>query len=262
MMKNDDMMKNYAIVTGASKGLGREIALELARRGFSTLLVSSTEAVHTVRKEITKQYSADCQSFIVDLSNEKAVREWAENVSANYAVSVLINNVGTGGSCSIETADMDYLLRILHLNVLCTTILTKALLPNLQQHKPAHILNIGSMAGFTATAYKTVYPASKAYVHAFSKSLREELKGTGVSVTLAAPGAMATNAEVIARIKKQGFFGLATLKSTSELARKYVDGTLRGKRQIILNPFSYLLTRLIPERCRIPLLSRIVKREL
>ena len=256
------MMKNYAIVTGASKGLGREIALELARRDFPTLLVSSTEAVHAVREEIAHKYSADCQSFIVDLSNENAVREWAENISANYAVSILVNNVGTGGSRTIESADMDYLLRILHLNVLCTTILTKALLPNLQQHAPAHILNIGSMAGFTATAYKTVYPASKAYVHAFTKSLREELKGTGVSVTLAAPGAMATNAEVSVRIAKQGFFGRATLKSTPEIARKYVDGMLRGKRQIILNPLSYLLTRLIPERWRIHLLSRIVKREL
>ena len=255
-------MKYYAVVTGASKGLGREIALELARRGFSTLLVSSTEAVHSVREEITKQYSADCQSFIVDLSNENAVREWAENISANYAVFVLINNVGTGGSCEFATADIDYLLRILHLNVLCTTILTKALLSNLQQHTPAHILNIGSMAGFTPTAYKTVYPASKAYIHAFSKSLREELKSTGVSVTLAAPGAMATSPEVSTRIAKQGFFGRATLKSTSELARKYVDGMLRGKRQIIVNPLSYLLSLLIPERWRIPLLSRIVKREL
>lgn len=261
-MKGDETMKNYAVVTGASKGLGREIALELARRGFPTLLVSSTETVHAVREEIVNKYSADCQSFIVDLSNENAVREWAETISTNYAVSVLINNVGTGGSIEFANADMDYLLRILHLNVLCTTILTKALLPNLQQHAPAHILNIGSMAGFTPTACKTVYPASKAYVHAFSKSLREELKGTGVSVTLAAPGAMATNAEVSARIAKQGFFGRATLKSTTELARKYVDGMLRGKRQIIVNPLSYLLTRLIPERWRIPLLSRIVKREL
>ena len=256
------MMKNYAIVTGASRGLGREIALELARRGFPTLLVSSTEAVHAVREEIAQKYSADCQSFIVDLSNETAVREWAETISTNYAVSVLVNNVGTGGSCAIETANMDYLLRILHLNVLCTTILTKSLLPNLQQHTPAHILNVGSMAGFTATAYKTVYPASKAYIHAFSKSLREELKGTGVSLTLAAPGAMATNAEVSARIAKQGFFGRATLKSTPDIARKYVDGMLRGKRQIILNPLSYLLTRILPERWRIPLLSRIVKREI
>lgn len=261
-MKNNDTMNNYAVVTGASKGLGREIALELARRGFPTLLVSSTEAIHAVREEISKKYSADFQSFIVDLSNENAVREWAESIAKEYPISILVNNVGTGGSCAIETADMDYLLRILHLNVLCTTILTKALLPNLQQHTPAHILNVGSMAGFTATAYKTVYPASKAYIHTFSKSLREELKGTGVSVTLAAPGAMATNAEVNARIAKQGFFGRATLKSTSEIARKYVDGMLRGKRQIILNPLSYLLTKIIPERWRITLLSKIVKREL
>ena len=256
------MENTYAIITGASKGLGREIALELARRGFPTLLVSSTDAVHTVREEITKNYSVDCQSFIVDLSNERAVREWAESITEEYPASILVNNVGTGGSRAIGAADMDYLMRILHLNVLCTTILTKALLPNLQQHTPARILNIGSMAGFTPTAYKTVYPASKAYVHAFSKSLREELRGTGVSVTLAAPGAMATNPEVSARIAKQGLFGRATLKPTTEIARRYVDGMLRGQRQVVLNPLSHLLSILIPERWRIPLLSRIVKREL
>ena len=256
------MNNKYAIITGASKGLGRELAFELARRGYPTLLASSTEAVHAVREEIVNKHPVDCRSFIVDLSDEKAVQEWAESIAKEYPINILVNNVGTGGSRAIETADMDYLLRILHLNVLCTTILTKSLLRNLQQNTPAHILNVGSMAGFTATAYKTVYPASKAYVHAFSKSLREELKGTGVSVTLAAPGAMATNTEVSARIAKQGFFGRATLKSTSDIARKYIDGMLRGRRQIILNPLSYFLTKIIPERWRIPMLSRIVKREL
>ena len=256
------MFRKYALVTGASRGLGREIALELARRGIATLLVSSTEAVHRVKEEILNLYNTDCQSFIVDLTDETAVREWAEYITANYPVFMLVNNVGTGGSRKMEDADMDYLLRILHLNVLCTTILTKTFLANLRENAPSHILNVGSMAGFTPTAYKTVYPASKSFVHAFTRSLREELKGTGVTVTLAAPGAMATNAEVSARIEKQGFFGRATLKSTAEIARKYVDGMLRGRRQIILNPLSYLLTRILPERWRVPMLSRIVKREL
>lgn len=252
----------YALITGASKGLGREIAMELARRGYPILLVSSTEAVHSVKDEICKNYHIDCQSFIVDLSNENELRKWAEMINTNYAVFMLVNNVGTGGSRTFATAEMDYLLRILHLNVLCTTILTKAMLSNLQQNSPAHILNVGSMVGFTPTAYKTVYPASKAYVHSFTKSLREELKGTGVSVTLAAPGAMATNPEICERIEKQGFFGRLTLKSTSKIARKCVDGTLRGKRQIVFTPISYVLSRFFPERWRIPLLSLVVKREL
>ena len=242
--------------------MGREIALEVARRGIPSLLVSSTDAVHRVKEEIIAAYPVDCQSFIVDLTDEAAVREWAESIASKYPVFMLVNNVGTGGSRKLEDADMDYLLRILHLNVLCTTILTKSLLANLTENAPSHILNVGSMAGFTPTAYKTVYPASKSFVHAFTRSLREELRDAGVSVTLAAPGAMATNAEVSARIDKQGFFGRATLKSTPDIARKYVEGTLRGRRQIILNPLSYFLTKIIPERCRVRLLSRIVKREL
>ena len=257
-----DKVFGYAVITGASRGLGRELALELARRGHPTLLVSSTEAVHAVRKEIVSHYPVDCQSFVVNLADEDKTRSWAEKIAGEYPVNILVNNVGTGGSRAFETADMDYLLRIIHLNILCTTILTKSLIDNLRRNTPAHILNIGSMAGFTPTAWKTVYPASKSFVHAFTKGLREELKGTGVSVTLAAPGAMATSPEIMQRIEKQGFFGRATLKSTPDIARRYVDGMLRGKRQVILNPLSYILIKLLPERLRIPLLSRIVKREL
>ena len=252
----------YAVITGASKGLGRELALELAQRGYPTLLVSSTEAVHAVRDEIIDLYHVECHSYMVNLADENETRQWAEKIAGEYPVNILVNNVGTGGSRAFETADLDYLLRILHLNVLCTTILTKTLLLNLQAHTPARILNIGSLAGFTPTAWKTVYPASKSFVHAFTKGLREELRGTGVTVTLAAPGAMATSPEITQRIEKQGLFGRATLKSTPDIARKYVDGMLRGKRQIILNPLSYLLTKLIPERWRVRWLSNIVKREL
>ena len=252
----------YAVITGASKGLGRELALELARRGYPTLLVSSTDAVHAVRDEIINLYPVDCQSFVVDLADENEACQWAEKIAGEYPVNILINNVGTGGSQAFETANMDYLLRILHLNILCTTIMTKTMLPNLQAHTPAHILNIGSLAGFTPTAWKTVYPASKSFVHVFTKGLREELRDTGITVTLAAPGAMATNPEITQRIEKQGLFGHVTLKSTPEIARKYVDGMLRGKRQIILNPISYLQTVIVPERWRVHWLSNIIKREL
>ena len=78
--------------------MGRELAFELARRGYPTLLVSSTEAVHAVREEIVNKYPVDCQSFIVDLSDENAVREWAESIAKEYPISILVNNVGTGGS--------------------------------------------------------------------------------------------------------------------------------------------------------------------
>ena len=236
--------------------------MELASRGIPCLLTSSTEKIHAVKDEITDLYHTECHSFVVDLANEDEVLEWCGKIAARYNIYILVNNVGTGGSCALENATMDYLLRILHINILCTTILTKSLLSDLKRNAPAYIMNIGSMAGFTPTAYKTVYPASKAFVHAFTLGLREELRGTGVSVTLAAPGAMATNPEVCSRIKRQGLFGRATLKPTPEIARQYVNGMLRGKRTLILNPLGYILSKFIPERWRIILLSHIVKREL
>ena len=141
-------------------------------------------------------------------------------------------------------------------------MLTHALLPNLLRQPHAYVLNIGSMAAHTPTGFKTVYPASKAFIHHFSLGLREELKDTSVSVSVCSPGAMATNEEVTARIERQGFFGRFTLKSVESIAQKCVRQTLRRKRHIVINPVSYALSKMVPNAIKTPILTRIVKREL
>ena len=148
------------------------------------------------------------------------------------------------------------------MNVRCTTLLIHELLPNLKRQSKSYILNVGSMAALTPTGYKTVYPASKSFVYSFSLGLREELKKTSISVSVALPGAMATNPDVVERIARQGFFGKATLKSTQSVAQKCVRQTLRGKRKIVINPLSQFLSAIVPERCRTRMLSKIVRREI
>ena len=252
----------YALVTGASRGLGKAIAIELAKQGYPTILVSRSDKVFEVCEEITSQYHISSVGFSVDLTDPHGIAEFAEQVNATYQVFLLVNNAGMGGTRRFVDASTQYLENILDLNTKGTALLTHALLPNLLRQPQAYILNIGSMAAHTPTGFKTVYPASKAFIHHFSLGLREELKGTSVSVSVCSPGAMATNDEVTARIERQGFFGRFTLKSVESIAKKCVQQTLRGKRHIVINPVSYALSKMVPNAIKTPILTRIVKREL
>lgn len=254
--------ERYALVTGASRGLGKAIALELAKRGYPTILVSRSDKVHEVCEEITSQYRIASVGFSADLTDPAAIADLAEQVNATYQVFMLVNNAGTGGSRRFVDASTQYLENILDLNTKATALLTHALLPNLMRQPHAYVLNIGSMAAHTPTGFKTVYPASKAFIQHFSLGLREELKDTSVSVSVCSPGAMATNEEVTARIERQGFFGRFTLKSVESIAQKCVRQTLRGKRHIVINPVSYALSKMVPNAIKTPILTRIVKREL
>lgn len=254
--------ERYALVTGASRGLGKAIAIELARRGYPTILVSRSDKVHETCEEIASRYHTPSVGFSADLTDPAAIANLADQVNATYQVFMLVNNAGTGGSRRFVEASTQYLENILDLNTKATALLTHALLPNLLRQPHAYVLNIGSMAAHTPTGFKTVYPASKAFIQHFSLGLREELKDTSVSVSVCSPGAMATNEEVTARIERQGFFGRFTLKSVESIAQKCVRQTLRGKRHIVINPVSYALSKMVPNAIKTPILTRIVKREL
>lgn len=256
------MNRQYAVVTGASRGLGKELVKALARRGISCLMVGTNSNVETVCEEINQQYHTHSVAFIANLCQKEEVLALSEKINREYEVFMLINNAGMGGSKAFTEADCDYLNRIIQLNIRATSLLMHELMPNLLRQQKSHILNIGSMAAFTATGYKTVYPASKAFLKHFSFGMREEFKGTSVSISYASPGAMATNPEVSARIEKQGFLGRFTLKSTEDIADKCIRQCLRGKKHIIINPLSYFFSAIIPGCIKNPLMTSIVKREL
>jgi hypothetical protein len=248
-------------VTGASRGLGKELVITLAQRGISSIMVGTNSTVNMVCEDINQQYHTHSVSFIANLCKKDEVLALAERINNQYDIFMLINNAGMGGSRAFLEADTDYLDNIIQLNIRATALLTHELLPNMLKQEHSYILNIGSMAAFTATGYKTVYPASKAFLKHFTFGMREEFKGTSVSISYASPGAMATNPEVTARIEKQGFLGQFTLKSTESIAQKCIRRTLRGKKHIIINPLSYFFSTIIPGCIKNPIMTKIVKRE-
>lgn len=179
--------ESFALVTGASRGLGRSIAMELSARGIHTLLVGTKATVEQVCEEIKARYHTQSYAYMADLSRREEVLALAEKINREYPVSILVNNAGVGGTRAFADAPTDYIENIIDLNVRCTALLTHALLSNLMQQKRSYVLNIGSMAAHNPTGYKTVYPASKSFVLSFSLGLREELKGTPVSVSVCRP---------------------------------------------------------------------------
>ena len=255
----------YALITGASQGLGRCYALELARLGFNTLLVALPgSGLREVAAE-SRSLGVESIPFETDLCDEKALSALCRHINARYSLCMIINNAGTGGTKLFTTCPPDYLDHILSLNVRVPVLLIRYLLPNLRHAPQGFILNVASMAAFSPVGFKTVYPASKRFILHFTIGLREELRGTGISVSAVTPGPMKTNAEITRRIERQGAFGKLGLLSPEEVAHLSLQGLFRRKAVILpgwSNHINRLLLSLIPTALLVPLMSRVIAREI
>jgi len=260
-------MKNkknvYALVTGAGQGLGKAFVTELAKRGINIIMVSLPgENLAELATETARNYPVDAVCYETDLSLGSNVLELADWVNRNFEVFLLINNAGMGGSKHFLEASPDYINRIIQVNVAATSLLTRHLLNNLIEQTQSYILNVSSMAAFTPMGYKTVYPASKSFIHSFSRGLNAELRDTSVFVSVVNPGAMKTSHEITERIEKQGIWGKLTLLDPQKVAQKCINGLFQKDSVIMVNPFSWLFLSLIPVWIKLPVLTKTVRREL
>lgn len=261
-MKTDE---SFAIITGASKGLGRAMAFEMGRRGKNVLLVSlPNEGLPNLCHVLRLSCRIKAEYFETNLSENNSVYEIA-NWASQYPVDTLINNAGIGGTKAFDEASPAYIDAIIQINIRSTSLLTRLILPQLKMHKKAYILNVASMASFSPIAYKTVYPASKAFVYSFSRGLYQELKGTGIFVSVIHPGPMRTNPDVSRRIDKQGFFGKLGLISAEHMAKIAIRQLYRRDTLILpgtMNKINWLLIKTVPIWIRLGLVSGIIKREI
>ncbi len=263
MSKSD---KKYALITGASRGIGKAMAYELASRKMNLLLVSlKGEGLTELCEKIRDKYGVDAQYFETDFYQYESVYDVANWVIPNFTLVILINNAGIGGTRAFESVSPEYIDTIIQVNIRATSMLTRLLLPELQKQEQGYILNVASMAAFSPFAFKTVYPASKAFVSSFSQGLQEELKDTNVFVSVIHPGPVKTNADVTARIEKQGILGRMGQVSPQKLANIAIEQLLNRNSLIlpgILNKINWLLMALSPNALKLPILSRVVRKEI
>jgi hypothetical protein len=243
----------FALITGASKGIGKSIAAQLAARGFDLLLIArSADLLEQVAKEISLSTNRNCQWLALDLAEDRAADVVFEYCDKNqFVVSVLVNNAGYGLSGRFETYSVQEHIDMLRVNIITLTKLTRLFLPSLLKQPAAYILNIGSTASYQAVPFLSTYAASKAYVLNFSRGLFRELKNSTVSVTCICPGPTDTNFVNRANIGTKGQKAAERFNmSPQTVARIAIVSLFRRKPEVItggLNKLSAFFAWLLPK---------------
>ena len=254
----------YALITGASKGIGKALANELAARGYNLLLVArSTDLLKDVAAQLKTKHSIQVDTLAIDLSKPDAalaIKAWC--LSNQYEVSVLVNNAGYGLWGYFEKASLEDQLNMMTLNMNTVVQLTYQLLPLLKKHKQAFILNVSSTAAYQAVPTLSIYAASKSFVLLFTRGLRQELIDSTISVSCLSPGA--TRTEFMDRA------GMEVLKATAQkfemtpeaVAKIGIEGLLSKKAEIIpgfTNYISSKLASLVPKSLTEKIASKLYK---
>jgi len=182
------------LITGASSGIGLELAKQFAAGGDDVLLTSRSEdKLNKIASELQKSYNISATVMRSDLSKLHQVDWLCDRLhDRGIQIDTLVNNAGFGALGKFAELSIDRQTDMLMVNVIALTRLTRNLLPGMLQRETGGVLNVGSIAAYQAGPNMAVYYASKAYVLSFTEGLREELSGTGLHVTCLEPGATKT----------------------------------------------------------------------
>jgi len=187
-------LSGTALITGASSGIGKQLARLFAADGWDLVLTARRESqLLLLAEQLSAQFKVECTVLPGDLADsttpERLVRALAER---QLRVTALVNNAGFGKLAAFVDTDPMLLLDMMTVNMRALVHLTRLLLPNMVAQGRGAVLNVGSLAGFLPGPHMAVYYASKAFVNSFSEGLSVELQGTGVTVTVSCPGPTAT----------------------------------------------------------------------
>ena len=184
-----------ALITGASAGIGRELARQLANRARTLVLVARRQQrLDELRDELrNRNTQLEVHTRVVDLCDKSQIDDLVSWLEQNKIdIDLLINNAGLGDYGAVATSDIERDDRIIQVNVAALTFLTRQLLPGMIERRRGAILNVSSSAGFLPIPGMGIYAATKAYVNSFTEALRSELHKTGISVTALCPGPVHT----------------------------------------------------------------------
>jgi uncharacterized protein len=219
------------VITGASSGIGTELARGLARRGYPLVLVARRrERLDDLAGELGNEYSVGVDVMPLDLGEARSREKLAKRLRSE-PVAGLCNSAGFGTSGVFHTLPVERESEEVVLNSLTLMELTHAALPGMVERGAGAVLNIASIAGFQPIPFMAVYSATKAFVQTFSEAVHEELHGTGVSVTVLCPGPVPTEWGEIANAER---FSIPIAQvSPRDVAEQAIGGMLAAKRSVV-----------------------------
>ena len=240
-------MNNTALITGASGGIGYELAYIHAKQGGNLVLVArSKNKLDQLKNDLENKYNINAYVIEKDLALRDSAKEvYEELVKNNIKVDYLINNAGFGDFGFFNDGNWEKLERMINLNITSLTQLTKLFLKDMIKSGSGKIMNVSSTAAFQPGPLMAVYYATKAYVLSFSEAINDELKNTGVTVTTLCPGATKSGFQEVALLHESRLIKGRKLPSSKEVAQYGYNAMLKGKSVAIHGTFNYLLANSI-----------------
>jgi short-subunit dehydrogenase len=253
MMNSDGQI---AVVTGASSGIGRAIAVESARRGFDIIATGRNDAaLSDLADEILRLHERKVEVIVADLSIAADRRRLAETL-ASREVEILVNNAGSGIKGDFADTSIADETEMIDVQIVAMLELTKSVVPKMKARGSGRILNVSSVYAFAPVPQQSVYAAAKSFIYSFSASIRNELGKSGISVSVLAPGITRTAFRTRAGITDKPNSGL----SAEAVAGAAVDGSLSGRQLIIpgiANRFFVFLSKHLPTSLTVGLINMI-----
>lgn len=244
-------MKEYALITGASGGLGKQFAYLAAKDGYNLVLVARREdKLLALAKEINESFGVEVLPLALDLQKEQFVADLIEKTK-DLDIGCLINNAGFGYLADYVESELSHQKELLRLNVEVLMELTHHYGAKMKEKGKGYILNIASTAALSPGPHMSTYFASKSYVLSFSEALHEELRKSGVKVSALCPGPVDTDFEKNANMKDSAMFHSLPVSKPEKIARKGYKGLKKGKAVIYAGPVTHWMaffSRIFPRK--------------
>jgi short-subunit dehydrogenase len=252
-----------AIVTGASEGLGKAFAIELAKRNINLVLVSlPNSGLDNLAKYLVKNFEIRADVIELDLTDDGSCEQiFTFLTKQQLTAHMLINNAGMGNWDLFMDNDTGFYKKQIDLNVTAPVLLTRLFLGQADAKTTSYILNVGSLGGRFVVPRKQVYGATKSFISYFTKCMQLELLGTNIKMSLLSPGGVNTKPELLVINQTLKGIARATIFEPEDVARISIDGLFKGKKEIIpgvVNNMLVVLNGILPGFIK----NLIIKRKL
>ncbi len=263
-MKNLQAYGGWAVITGASAGIGREFARAIAARGVNCALVARrAERLDALAEELRASHGIECRCIAQDLARDGAVDEIVQAMS-DVPVGILVNNAGFGQAGHFDKTDPGRLISMVTVNCLAPVLLTRALLPPMAERGRGAVIMVSSILGVIPSPYETVYGATKAFDLFFGEGLWAEMRGTGVDVITLCPSTTKTEFFIVGGVSEEN---LGRIHARADLPEDIVALTLRKLgRKPMTGPWSFSIptffVRFFPRKLVLQITGRVMRKEL